>query len=72
LFISIEPILEFYTLFFVEYIRRIKPWAVAVGYDNYNHKLPEPDLKKTEKLISELRKFTIIYRKTIRNAWWER
>ena len=77
IFISIEPILDFSTcpLFsprFVDRIKKIKPWAVAVGYDNYHNKLPEPPLKKTLRLIEELEKFTIVYRKTLRKAWWEK
>ena len=81
LFISVEPILDF-TLTawdsafedftFQNQIRNIKPWAVAVGYDNYGHKLPEPPLDKTLKLIEELEKFTKVYRKTLRRAWYER
>ena len=71
LFISIEPILDFDLNVFVQIIKQIKPWAVAVGYDNYNHKLPEPALAKTMQLIEALEKFTIVYRKTLRRAWWE-
>lgn len=69
LFLSIEPILDFDLDVFVQIIKRIKPWAVAVGYDNYNHKLPEPALAKTMQLIEALEKFTIVYRKTLRRAW---
>ena len=71
LFISIEPILYF-DYSFINQIGYIKPWAVAVGYDNYNHKLPEPSLYKTQILIEELRKFTTVYKKTIHLAWWEK
>ena len=76
LFISIEPILDFSTDIhlpprFVERIKMVKPWAVAVGYDNYNHKLPEPPLNKTLRLIEELEKFTKVYKKTLRRAWYE-
>jgi len=70
IFISIEPILDF-DKESIEFLKAIKPWAVAVGYDNYGHKLPEPPLDKTLKLIEELEKFTKVYRKTIRKAWWE-
>lgn len=71
LFISIEPILEF-DYGFTKLLRSIHSWAVAVGYDNYKHSLPEPELSKTLKLIEELEKFTIVYRKTIKKAWWEK
>jgi protein gp37 len=70
--ISIEPILIFGIVKeFADMIRRMNPELVAVGYDNYNHNLPEPSLETTEQLISELEKFTTVYRKTIRKAWWE-
>lgn len=72
LFISIEPILDFDLDVFVEIIRRIKPWAVAIGMDNYGNKLPEPTLAKTLALIAQLESAGIkVYRKTLRKAWWE-
>jgi hypothetical protein len=44
---------------------------IAVGYDNYKNYLPEPSLKRTQDLISKLRKAGIaVYEKTIRKAWW--
>jgi len=78
IFISVEPILDFSTIDYgwlpkkTKKIGMIQPWAVAVGYDNYGHCLPEPPLEKTLRLIEELEKFTTVYRKTIRKAWWER
>jgi len=73
IFISIEPILDFDedALQFIHWLYSIQPWAVAVGYDNYNHQLPEPPRWKTMKLIEELAKFTKVYRKSLRRAWWE-
>ena len=70
-FVSIEPILDFNLDTFVEQLKNVRPWAVAVGYDNYGWKLPEPSRERTDALISELGKFTIVYEKTIRSAWWE-
>ena len=55
LFVSIEPILDFNLDSFVKEIANIHPWAVAIGMDNYNNKLFEPTLKKTRKLIQELK-----------------
>ena len=72
LMVSIEPILDFSMDTFVEMIKQIKPRLVYVGYDNYNNKLPEPPLEKTLKLVEELKKFTNVYTKTIRKAWWEK
>jgi len=72
LFISIEPILDFGLEKFVADIKLIKPWAVAVGFDNYSHNLEEPKLDKVLKLIEELEKVGIkVYRKTLRKAWDE-
>ena len=70
-FISIEPILDFDLEEFAGWVRDISPFMVYVGYDNYNHRLPEPPLRKTEKLIARLSEFTLVVRKTIRPAWTE-
>jgi len=70
IFISIEPILDFGSEF-VKQLRACGPWAVAVGYDNYAHKLTEPALAKTEALIRDLEMFTRVCRKTLRKAHWE-
>jgi len=72
LMISIEPILDFDPEVFLNKILRIKPTLVYIGYDNYNNKLPEPPLAKTQELIQQLRQHKIEVRlKTIRKAWWE-
>ena len=68
LFISIEPIMDFGLRTFETDIYRIKPWAVAIGYDNYNNGLPEPDLSKVKDLISEMEKYTTVYIKTLRDS----
>lgn len=69
-FISVEPILNFDVEEFSEAIIHVKPWAVAVGYDNYKNHLPEPPLAKTMQLIEALEKAGIkVYRKTLREAW---
>ncbi len=72
LHISIEPILDFDLLEFANTIKKIKPIRVSIGYDNYNHRLPEPSLQKTMRLIEILEMAGIeVERKTIRKAWWE-
>lgn len=71
IFLSSEPILDFNIEMFEWKIHKMRPWKVAVGYDNYGNKLPEPSLEKTEKLIEGLRKFTEVELKTLRKAWWE-
>ena len=69
-YVTIEPILQFrHSL--VHWIYRINPEVVYVGYDNHDCRLPEPRLQDTERLISELEKFTTVRRKTIRKAWYE-
>ena len=73
IFLSVEPILDFNLETFVTTIKIIKPWGVAIGYDNYGCKLPEPPLEKTLKLISKLEDIGIkVYRKTLRKAWYEK
>jgi len=70
LFISIEPILEFDFQEFYEVLRKINPWKIAVGYDNYGYKLPEPSLDTTIRFIEELEGFTDVEVKSLRRAWW--
>jgi len=70
IFISIEPILDFNYEPFVAELLKIRPWAVAVGMDNYGNRLPEPALAKTMQLIERLEKAGIkVYRKTLREKW---
>jgi len=66
LFISIEPVMDFDFKEFETDIYRIRPWAVAIGYDNYSNGLPEPGLYKVNDLISEMEKYTTVYKKTLR------
>ena len=66
LFISIEPIMRF-SQDFVKQLRKIEPWGIAVGYDNYKNGLPEPRLSDTKDLIAELEDFTTVYIKTLRD-----
>jgi len=72
IFISIEPILDFHLERFVKELAKIEPWAVAVGYDNYGHRLNEPTLDLTRQLIYALRTLTRVYVKTLRKAWFEK
>jgi len=69
-FISIEPILDF-TNEFSKWIQEINPKFVYVGYDNYKHRLIEPRLENTQKLIEKLEEFTEVRIKTLRRAWFE-
>jgi len=67
--VSVEPIVDFDLEIMVEWMRRVKPIIVSVGYDNYGNRLTEPALDKTLQFIQELRSFTNVELKTIRNAW---
>jgi len=69
--IVIEPILDF-DLEFINWIRDISPETVYIGYDNYNNKLPEPRLKKTEMFVKKLCKITDFTAKALRKAWYEK
>jgi len=68
--VVIEPILDF-DLEFIDWIKRIRPELVYIGYDNYNHRLPEPQLSKAKMLERELRGITDVEAKSLRKAWFE-
>jgi hypothetical protein len=68
-FVTIEPILD-YTSDFADLIEEINPEFVYIGYDNHNCRLPEPPLASTLDLIEELKEFTEVRIKTLREAWW--
>ena len=63
-FITIEPILDFDLNEMVELIRRCKPEQVNIGTDSGNNHLPEPTKEKLLELINELKKFTVIHKKS--------
>jgi hypothetical protein len=70
--VIIEPILQFSLEGMVNWIKRIKPEFVYVGYDTKKCKLPEPTLSETLALIETLEREGIeVRRKTIRKAWYE-
>jgi len=70
--VSIEPILDFDLDMFSKWIEDINPFIVYVGYDNYCFKLREPTLKKTNDLIGKIKDASLVIRKTIRPAWFEK
>jgi RNase P subunit RPR2 len=70
--VTIEPILDFTLNVMVEWMERIRPEIIWIGYDNHNCRLPEPTLKKTMLLIVELGKRGFdVRKKTLRKAWYE-
>lgn len=58
IFISIEPIMDFWLSSFVSGLKRINPQFISVGADSGNNDLPEPPAWKVKKLIEELEQFT--------------
>ncbi len=69
----VEPILDFDLDEMIRLVASVSPEVVWVGYDNWNCKLPEPPLWKTQRLIEALRALGFDVRvKTFRRAWWER
>ena len=69
--VSIEPIIDFDIDTFIKWMEEINPFIVYVGYDNYCHKLREPTMEKTTKLLNMLSETSLLIRKTIRPAWFE-
>lgn len=66
LFVSVEPIMDFGDVF-IEALGEAKPWAIAVGYDNYDNGLPEPTLERTRFLMERIASSGItVYAKTLR------
>jgi protein gp37 len=66
--ISIEPVMDFDLDVFAQWMKDIKPAIVYIGYDNYNNGLSEPSLSKTKQLIKQLKTFTGVRTKTLREA----
>jgi len=67
-FLSIEPVMDFDSEIFADWIEKIAPIQVAVGYDNWSNRLPEPPLAKTLQFIEKLNEFTEVKTRTLRNA----
>ena len=63
-FLTIEPILDFDLLKFIEMIKKMHPKQINIGADSGGNKLPEPPKEKILKLINELEKFTIVKQKS--------
>lgn len=69
--IVIEPILDF-DHEFIDWMKEIAPKRIYIGYDNYNNRLPEPEIKKAKMLVKELNGFEHIRVKALRKAWHEK
>ena len=78
--ITIEPILDLNIKTMEDWICRIKPEILYIGYCNDGKngaklRLPEPELQKAYALIDRLRRNTYgteVRIKTMRPAWWEK
>jgi DNA repair photolyase len=68
--VVVEPILDFDPEF-SDWIKEIKPEMVYVGYENYNNKLPEPELSKTQAFIDDLKGTVQVEVMDLRKAWFE-
>jgi protein gp37 len=68
-YISVEPIMDFDLEIFTDWIEKIAPIRVAVGYDNWNNHLPEPSLAKTLQLIERISELTKVSKLNLREAW---
>lgn len=67
-FISIEPIMDFDFVIFLDWIHQIRPEFVYIGYDNYSCNLDEPLYGEFLELINEMREFTEVHIKTTREG----
>ncbi|MHA1608000.1 MAG: DUF5131 family protein [Candidatus Freyarchaeota archaeon] len=66
--VSIEPIMDFDMSALTTMMARIEPETVSVGYDNYGVLrrlgIPQPEKKKYQRLVEELKSFTKVEDKT--------
>ena len=67
-FVTIEPIMDFIFEHFLSWLRDINPERIYIGYDTKKCGLIEPPLDKTLRLIDELKKFTIVKIKYMRDV----
>jgi hypothetical protein len=63
LYITIEPILDFDLIPFVELLKGCEPVQINIGADSGNNHLPEPSKEKLLALIDELKRFITIDQK---------
>jgi DNA repair photolyase len=61
--VTIEPIMDFDLIPFVELLRRCTPFQVNIGADSGNNGLPEPSPEKIQELITVLSRYTEVYKK---------
>jgi DNA repair photolyase len=62
-FISIEPVMDFDLVEFVDWIREIEPNFVSIGADSKGHHLPEPDKGKLITFLDSINEYGIEIKK---------
>jgi hypothetical protein len=67
--VTIEPVMDFDLDIFTEWVRQIKPEYVWIGYNSKPKQvsLPEPEPAKMQQFIENLKKFTAVRGKELRN-----
>lgn len=63
LYITIEPVIDFDLVPFIEMIRQCDPVQVNIGADSGRNNLPEPTMEKLKDLVHELKRFTTVHKK---------
>lgn len=66
-FITIEPILDFDFSIFLGWLRILNPERIYIGYDTKKNSLLEPRLYKTRNLIHELKRFSKVKTKYMKD-----
>ena len=67
-FVSMEPVLEFDVDVVLNWLGKVQPEVLYVGYDNYGYRLPEPRLSKVLEFVSKARMITTVKTKTLREG----
>jgi len=67
-FVTIEPILRFDYSEFLEILREINPERIYIGFDSKSCGLPEPEPSKVINFIEDLKKFTKVKTKYIKEV----
>jgi hypothetical protein len=67
--VTVEPVFEFDMNIMLEWMKKINPCMIWLGYDSKVNNLPEPELRKVKEFHWELSKEGfVVMLKTIREA----
>ena len=61
--LTIEPVIDFDPVAFLDLLRDCNPAWVNIGADSKRNRLPEPSSKKVEQLLSGIKSFTRVHAK---------